>query len=108
MHMIGSSITDIDQLIFADETGVDNRSANPVYGYSLKGRRARSSRTFSRGTRYNMIAAVDCKGSLAHHVLEGTVNADKFYDFFVNCLLPHTNPFPGPRTVVVTTASSTT
>lgn len=99
--MIASTTNNIDQFIFADETGVDNRSANAVYGYSLKGRRSHSSRTFLRGSRYNLIAAVDCDGLLVSHVLEGTVTADTFYEFFVNRLLPHTNPFPGPRSIIV-------
>lgn len=91
----------IDQLVFIDETGADKRSGARHYGFALRGKRARSRKTFVRGTRYNVCAAVDRDGLFAWHVLDHTVRTVDFNDFFERDVLQHLNAWPGPRSVVV-------
>ncbi len=94
-------VQNLDQLVFVDETSSDNRSVVPSYGYSLVNRRAVSYNTFLRGTRLNVIAAIDIHGLIDYNILTKSVSAADFNDFFVHDLLPHCNPYPGPRSVIV-------
>lgn len=55
----------------------------------------------TRRDRYSVLAALSSDGWLGWAMTEGAYNADKFYDAFMRVVLPHMNPFPGPRSVFV-------
>lgn len=95
LYAIGVAHLRPEQLVFADETGYDNRSYNRNWGWGYVGRPVRARSFFIRGRHYNMIAAMDMNGPVACRLLEGTVNADVFLHFVVFQLLPQMGPFPG-------------
>ena len=90
---------DTSMLVFVDETGCDKRNALRKFGYALRGHRASAHTFLSRGRRISAVGAMcssDC------NTVEGTVDADTFYDF-TQRLLKLLMPFNGinPNSVVV-------
>lgn len=55
----------------------------------------------ARGTRLSVISAISSEGLLAHEILTGTTNGDKFYDFLRGSLIPCMQTFPAPRSVLI-------
>lgn len=51
-------------------------------------------------TRYSVLPAICLDGILTVKILEGSFNSDSFAEF-IDGLLCHMNPFPGPNSVVV-------
>ncbi len=48
-----------------------------------------------RGTRLSTISALSSEGLIAHEIMTGTTNGDKFYDF-LRCM----QSFPAPRSIL--------
>ena len=96
-----SVVTDLRQLVFIDETGSDNRTVVPTYGYSLVGRRAVTHSTFLRSTRLNLLAAIDIDGIIDFTIHSRSLSARHFEDFFLNHVLPHCAAYPAPRSIIV-------
>ena len=92
-----------DMFVFVDETGSDRRDSLRRYGYSLRGKPARSQKLLVRGKRVSAIGALSGSGMLGCHMVEGSVNADTFEEFIEKSLLPNLCPFNGtnPHSVVV-------
>jgi len=90
-----------NQLVFIDETSTNEKTSNRIYGYSLKGETARCRQNFLKGTRYTATGVFTIDGFIDFYLKEGSMKMTDFEDFFVTCLLPHLNPYPGPRSIVV-------
>ena len=92
-----------DMFVIVDETGSDRRDSLCRYGYSLRGKPARSQKLLVRGKRVSAIGALSGSGMLGCHVVEGSVTADTFEEFIEKSLLPNLCPFNGtnPHSVVV-------
>ena len=90
-------------LVFLDETGADRRDSMRRFGYTLRGKPARSQKLLWRGERVSAIAAISCGGVLDCYTTHGTVNGDTFCHFLEYDLCPKLQPFNGvnPNSVVV-------
>ena len=81
----------LEQLVFADESGMDQRDDYP-YGYSPKGERLYALKSGRRSGRVNMIAAY-CNGHLlAPFTVEGACNRNVFEMWLETCLIPMLKP----------------
>ena len=67
-----------DMFVFVDKTGSDRRDSLHRYGYSLRGKPARSQKLLVRGKRVSAIGALSASGMLGCHMVEGSVNVDTF------------------------------
>jgi hypothetical protein len=83
----------------------------------LRGRRCIQRRAFIRGKRYSILPVITLDGNIAHNIIRGSVNTARFLSFLeehvvsVCCYykrlsedmaqIPLTNPYPGPRSVLV-------
>ena len=77
-----------DQLVFIDESHVDNRVRNRVYGRAPRGEPAVVMVDARRGVRVNIIAAVSLDGFIAQDVFTGgTCDAERFYHFLRHVLV---------------------
>ncbi|KIY60534.1 hypothetical protein CYLTODRAFT_318759, partial [Cylindrobasidium torrendii FP15055 ss-10] len=56
---------------------------------------------WSRGQRYSLIAALSTEGYLAAKVVPGSFNTQLFFSFIVDDVLPHMNPYPNPKSVLI-------
>ncbi|GAO49237.1 hypothetical protein G7K_3391-t1 [Saitoella complicata NRRL Y-17804] len=90
-----------EQLMYLDESGVNEPNARRTHGFAPKGRKARVSRVLKRTPGWSILPGLTVDGFVALHIYQGAYNADLFYDFVEKEVLPNTTPFPGPRSVIV-------
>ena len=93
----------IEQIVWLDETGSDNRDHVRKMGYAMRGDRPVYHRILHRGQRISAIAAMSSDGVIALGLQEGTYNGDKFVEFVTGTLIPSMCQFNGsnPRSVLV-------
>ncbi|KAG2085194.1 uncharacterized protein F5147DRAFT_748740 [Suillus discolor] len=85
----------------ASECDENNRTYARHYGRAPSGDRAQLTDVFVRGDRYSLCAAMTVQGYIAAQVVEGSFDAQEFYDFIAEDVLPHMHPFPGEHSVIV-------
>ena len=90
-----------EQLIFVDETSKDARSSYRARGWSKMGSPAFATQTFERGTRISVLASLGVHGFIDWCMTADTFTRDAFHHAFIECVLPHLCPWPGPRSIVV-------
>nr|GAT45074.1 Tc1-mariner class transposase [Mycena chlorophos] len=101
MNRIGRDVPDPNCLIFLDESAHDQRTAYRRRGYALRGMRCLLRCHFVRGTRYSILPALSLDGIIAYDIIEGSVTAERFEEFLREFVMPLTNPYPGPRSVLI-------
>ena len=99
--VIDISVYSRETFIFIDETGSDQRNLLRKYGYSVRGRPAKTHVFFNRGERISAIACMSAEGLLDVRTVKGTTDSTEFYLFVQNHLLPHLMPFNAHSVVVV-------
>ena len=94
---------DVNQLVWLDETGSDNRDRIRKFGYSLKGEPPIYNRILHRGERISAICAMSTDDLLTYTLTKGTVNGEKFLEFIQGTLIAEMLPYDGenPRSVLV-------
>ena len=90
-----------EQLVFIDETSKDGRDAYRRYARSKRGTKAVVKLPFSRGKRVSILAAMDCRGFFAWKCTSGTFARRRFHHAFSEKIIPHLNPWPLPRSIVI-------
>ena len=92
-----------EQFVWLDETGFDNRTYMRRYGYAIRGDTARYHRSLYRGTRVSAIVALSTDGLVAMKLINGTTNANTFFDFARGDLIPYMNSFDGlsPKSIII-------
>jgi len=101
MNRIGQLVTDMDMVMFTDESAKDARNVGRMKGYSLVGTRCVQRRCFVRGKRYSILPILTLDGIIAYDIIEGSVTSDRFVRFLKEMVIPLTNPYPGPRSVLI-------
>ncbi len=93
----------VDQIVWLDETGCDNRDHIRNLGYAMRGIRPVCKRLLHRGQRISAVAAMCSEGVIALELGEGTYNGDRFLEFITGILIPEMLQFDGssPRSVLV-------
>jgi transposase len=90
-----------EQLIFVDETSKDGRDCLRRYARSKRGTPALVKLPFSRGKRISVVAAITTDGFLGFEHTDGTFTRLNFHESFVKHVLPHVQPWPLPRSIVI-------
>lgn len=88
-------------LVFLDETSKDGRTLVRKYGRGPRGETPETIEPLERGRRYSILPAMDINGYFALRVKEGSFNGEDFLTFVVQEVLPQTEEWPGPRSVLV-------
>ncbi|KIK30868.1 hypothetical protein PISMIDRAFT_50591, partial [Pisolithus microcarpus 441] len=101
MNQVAEEVPDPNMLIFVDEAARDERTVSRRYGRAGRGVRCSVQRRFVRGTRYSIIPAITLDGIIAYDIVEGPVDSERFVKFLKDEVMPYTNPYPGPRSVVI-------
>lgn len=86
--------------MYVDESGCDKRIGFRRRGWSPRGVTPERIAQFHRGQRYQILPAYDQDGIVFFRVFQGSTNAAFFLEFMEQ-LLPHCNPFPGKRSVII-------
>ncbi|KIK18459.1 hypothetical protein PISMIDRAFT_84191, partial [Pisolithus microcarpus 441] len=50
---------------------------------------------------YSIIPTIMLDGIIAYDIMQGPVNMERFLKFLKEQVMPFTNPYPGPRSVLV-------
>jgi len=90
-----------NQLVFLDESGINSKLGERDNGWGKKGERVRCKVRRQRACNLSLLPALTMDGYLAFNIYQGSVNAERFYDFIEQDVLPHCNPYPGPRSILV-------
>lgn len=88
-------------LVFLDETSKDGRTLIRKYGRAPRGETPETIEPLERGRRYSVLPAMDINGYFAVRVKEGSFDGEDFLNFVVTDVLPLTEEWPGPRSVLV-------
>jgi hypothetical protein len=68
-------------LMFIDEAAKNDRTTARTKGWSLLGTRCIQRRAFVRGKRFSILPVLTLDGIIAHDVIEGSVNTERFLSF---------------------------
>ncbi|KIJ21119.1 hypothetical protein PAXINDRAFT_66214, partial [Paxillus involutus ATCC 200175] len=101
MNCIAAEAPDVNMLMFVDEAAKDERTSVRRHGRSRKGVRCIARKCFVRGSRYSIVPVITLDGIIAYNIIEGPVNGARFVQFLKDHVMPFTNPYPGPRSVLV-------
>jgi transposase len=85
--------------LYVDESGCDSRIGFRR-GWAPVGVTPEKVVQFPRGQRYQILPAYDQDGVVFFRVFQGSTDAAFFLEFMEQ-LLPHCNPFPGKRSVII-------
>ena len=90
-----------EQLIFIDETAVNERTLDRKFGWSPINTRARQIAPFQRTKKWSLLPVYTCEGFIDWEIIQGSFNADLFCIFLEEHVIPHATPYPGPRSVLI-------
>ncbi|KIK19814.1 hypothetical protein PISMIDRAFT_41773, partial [Pisolithus microcarpus 441] len=91
MNKIVEEVLDANMLMFINEAARDGHTILRRHGHSGRGFRCSVWRPFIRGTCYSIIPAI----------MQGPVDMERFLKFLKEQVMPFTNPYPGPCSVLV-------
>ncbi|EUC57544.1 winged helix turn helix protein [Rhizoctonia solani AG-3 Rhs1AP] len=90
--------------VWLDESAVNNTTALRLAGWAPRGQACVQREFFFRGVQYSMLPALTTDGIVALDIFEGSINRERFLDFFRAQVAPLLNPFTpagAPRSIVV-------
>ncbi|KIM59563.1 hypothetical protein SCLCIDRAFT_38445, partial [Scleroderma citrinum Foug A] len=100
-YLRNNFIGDGSEFVVVNETSKNERTFARHYGRAPHRQHAQLKDVFVQGDRYSLCAAMSTDGYIAAHVVEGSFNAEQFYQFIVEEVLPQMNMFPAERSVLV-------
>jgi DDE superfamily endonuclease len=71
------------------------------HGWGPKGQPVRSKVTTQKAENLSLLPAFTINGYMTCSIFRGAVNAEIFEEFIEFNVLPHCNPFPGPKSIIV-------
>ena len=89
-----------EQVMFLDESAANERTSDRKYGWSLVGLKAEFAESLKKSKKWSILPLYTEDGFIAWDIIHGSYTAATFNDFVRNHVIPHTNPFPGPRSVL--------
>ena len=88
------------QLVVVDESAATERTRNQRWAWSPRGVVCRVTQDSPRLSRWSILPAFGINGYWEHEILHGSFTSERFENSIVK-LLPRTNRFPLPRSVLV-------
>ena len=101
MNHIADIVTNADMLMFVDEAAWNRHTSGRRKGWSFNGQRCVQHRFFVRGERFSILPVLTIDGIITHDIIPGSVTTDRFLLFLRELVIPLTNPYPGPRSVLI-------
>jgi transposase len=90
-----------EQLVFLDESAANERTGDRKYGWSPTGVECEVFSSIKRSKRWSFLPALDVNGWFEWLIFQGSITGNMFLAFVRNQVLPHCEPFPGKRSVLV-------
>jgi transposase len=101
MNLIADTVTSPDMLMFVDEAACNCKVSGRTKGWASVGRRCIQHRYFVRGQRYSILPILTMDGIITHDIIPGSVSSERFVQFLRELVIPLTNPYPGPCSVLI-------
>ena len=101
MNHIADVATNPDMLMFIDEAARNRRTSGRSRGWAFTGDRCIQHRFFVRGQRFSILPVLTIDGLITHDIIPGSINAERFFQFLQELVIPLTNPYPGPRSILI-------
>lgn len=79
---------DVRDLVFLDESSVDNTAFSRKYGRAYEGRRVYGQFPKAKQSRVSVLVAVGWEGVLAYYTVPGSFTGKDFAFFMMHCLTP--------------------
>lgn len=91
------------ELVFIDETRKDPLTERRLYGRGVRGLRTAVEVAYSRATRgYSALGVLTVDGTIDCAIRSSSgVSSEQCVQDFYECAIPHLQPYPAPRSVVV-------
>ncbi len=90
-----------EQMIFVDESAANERTMDRKFGWSPIGTPAVHVQPLKRSEKWSILPVYTVDGFIAWDIMQGSYNMELFNEFVRTWVIPLTNPFPGPRSVLV-------
>jgi len=90
-----------DQLMYIDESAANERSLDRKYGWSPKGVPARIVSSAKRSKKWSILPVYTYEGFVAWETIHSSYNFELFVNFLQHKVIPLTNPYPGPQSVLI-------
>jgi DDE superfamily endonuclease len=87
--------------MYIDETAANELTIHRRYGWSPKGLPARQITSAKRTQKWSILPLYTYDGFVDWMIVHGSFNGDLFIEFLEQHVIPHTNPYPGPRSVLI-------
>jgi hypothetical protein len=87
--------------MFLDESACNERTCDRKRGWAPVGIPARVSAPLKHTEKWSILPLYTVNGFIAWDIIKGSYNVEKFHEFVRTWVIPHTNPFPGPRSVLI-------
>jgi transposase len=84
-----------------DESAANERTGDRKYGWSPIGVECGQFTSIKRSERWSVLPALDVEGYFAWLIYQGGITSDIFLMFIRDQVLPHCEPYPGKRSVLV-------
>ena len=101
MNSIADIVQSPDMLMFVDEAARNRNTSGRTKGRAAVGRRCIQHRFFVRGQWFSILPILTVDGIITHNIIPGSVTSERFVQFLRELVIPLTNPYPGPRSVLV-------
>ncbi|KIK24628.1 hypothetical protein PISMIDRAFT_98105 [Pisolithus microcarpus 441] len=102
MNQIAEEVPDSNMLVFINEAVRDKCTLSRRYGCSHQGLCCIAQRCFIHGTHYSILPALTLNGIIAYDIVEGLHQGTcDFVKFLKEQVMPFTNPYPSPHSVLV-------
>ena len=89
------------QLVFADETGQDNRANRRRRGWGPVGARVKIPEFLNRGKHISILALFGYSGFIDFDYVEGGYSAEDFLLAVEFMIIPHLNPYPAQNSILI-------
>ena len=90
-----------NQLVFLDESGINGKSGERNRGWGRKGKVVTAAMPYVKAENFSVLPAMTVNGYIACNIYQGSVNREQFKAFVKDDLLPHCNPYPDPKSIIV-------
>jgi transposase len=87
--------------MFLDEATHNQKTSGRTRGWALVERGCVQRRFFVRGQRYSILLVLTMDRIITYDVIPGSVTSVRFVKFLRELVIPLTNPYPGPQSVLV-------
>ncbi|KIK12232.1 hypothetical protein PISMIDRAFT_121224, partial [Pisolithus microcarpus 441] len=101
MNKIAEEAPDLNMLMFVDEAARGECMISRRFGCSGRCTHCAIQRWFVWGMQYSIIPAITLNGIIAYNIVEGTVDAERFLKFLKEQVMPFTNPYPSPCSILI-------